>query len=136
VEGIETIANLGPAYAGTIPASVPVLNDPAGFVNALSDASLLVAAYGHTLLEAAHLGVPAIAVVLRPEHREHAEAFCYNGTAMLLDMSGGLDPESLVSMSRELLASESLRSRLTLRGRELVDGRGAERVAAAIRMLV
>jgi spore coat polysaccharide biosynthesis protein SpsF len=134
--GVEVTANLGPGYVASLPPSVSLVPSPQHFIEALAVAQLLIASYGHTLLEAAYLGVPAIAVVLRPEHREHAEAFCYNGTAAMLDMSNNLSPGALVAMTQKLLASDDYLSALTHRGRELIDGRGTERVAAAIQELV
>jgi spore coat polysaccharide biosynthesis predicted glycosyltransferase SpsG/SAM-dependent methyltransferase len=133
--GIDITVVLGPGYRGSRPEVGTVLDRPELFVPTLAAADLFVASYGHALLEAAHLGVPAIAVVLLPEHRRHAEAFCANGTAVMLDMSDGLRPEALVGLVHELQASRARRSALADRGRQLIDGRGAERVAHAIRAL-
>jgi spore coat polysaccharide biosynthesis predicted glycosyltransferase SpsG/SAM-dependent methyltransferase len=133
--GIEATAVLGPGYHGLRPDVGGLLERPDLFVAALAGATLFVASYGHALLEAAHLGVPTIAVVLRREQRVHAEAFCANGTAILLDMTDQLRPVALAALVGELLAAEDRRSRLAERGRALVDGNGAVRVAAAIRKL-
>ena len=133
--GIDVTAVLGPGYRGARPARGAVLERPQAFVSALAASSLFIASYGHALLEAACLGVPAIAVVLLPEHREHAAAFCEHGTAVMIDLSDGLRPDALVDLVRELQASDARRSALGERGRQLVDGRGAERVARAIRAL-
>ena len=133
--GIDVTAVLGPGYRGSRPSHGSVLEAPGSFVEALAGADLFVASYGHSLLEAAYLGVPAIAVVVLAEHREHAAAFCANGTAELLDMSAELRPEALVELVSDLLGSAERRAALAIRGRELVDGRGRERVATAIRAL-
>ena len=133
--GIEVTANLGPAYKAQRPTSGRVLEAPDQFIDALAHTALLVVAYGHTLLEAAHLGVPAIAVVLQAEQREHAEAFASNDTAVILDMSSEFDPQTLVALTTELLGSDAWRAKLARTGPGLVDGRGAKRVADAIRAL-
>ena len=133
--GIEATIMLGPGYRGPRSMNGIVLDRPELFVPALADASLLIASYGHSLLEAAHLGVPAIAVVVLPEHAEDAAAFCANGTAVMLDMSAELRPERLVGLVHELQASAARRAALSARGIDLIDGRGAERVARAIRAL-
>ena len=133
--GIEATAVLGPGYIGRRPAVGRVLEHPDGFVAALANASVFVASYGHALLEAAYLGVPSIAVVLRREQREHAAAFCAHGTAIPIDMTSRLRPDVLAELVGDLLASRDRRSRLAQRGRELLDGYGSERAAAAIRAL-
>ncbi|HEX3693119.1 MAG TPA: hypothetical protein VHU13_07225 [Solirubrobacteraceae bacterium] len=137
--GIQTNVALGPGYGGTRPRESPALersDQPDAFPSALARAALLVCGYGHTLLEAAHLGVPAISVVFRGEHLPHARAFCCAGTACMLDMSEGARPAELVALVGELLGNERGRAEMTGRGRELVDGLGAARTAEALRALV
>ena len=131
----DLVVNLGPGYAAPVPAGVTLLRDPTAFVATLATARLLVAAYGHSLLEAAYLGVPAVIVVTRPDHREHAPAFAAHGTAALLDMSDQPSPDELAALVREVLADGTQLASMTSRGRALVDGRGAERVAHAIRSI-
>jgi len=133
--GIEPTVALGPGYRGVRPAAGHLLPGPEAFVEALASSAVLVAGFGHSLLEAAHLGVPAIAVVARPEHRKHAEAFCQAGTAVLVDMSNGPEPDELVAQVRALHGDPERREAMASRGRALVDGRGAERIAHAIRRL-
>jgi UDP-2,4-diacetamido-2,4,6-trideoxy-beta-L-altropyranose hydrolase len=133
--GIEITVVLGPGYRGQRPAAGTVLDDPELFVRALAASSLFIASYGHALLEAAYLGVPALAVVLLPEHRDDAAAFCANGTAAMLDMSVEVRPRALIDIVGELLASDARRAALADRGRQLIDGSGTARVAAAIQAL-
>jgi spore coat polysaccharide biosynthesis predicted glycosyltransferase SpsG len=132
--GIDTAVALGPAYRGAMPVGTPIGSD--AFVPALVRAAVLVTGYGHSLLEAAHLGVPAISVVHRAEHLPHARAFCANETAWMLDMTGGPRPAELARLAGVLLDDPARRARMAERGRELVDGAGAARAAAALRALV
>ena len=133
--GIGVCAVLGPGYRGARPALARVLDHPERFVAALAGAELFVASYGHALLESAHLGVPAVAVVLLPEHLDDARSFCAHETATLLDLSAGVSPSALVEVVGALLASQAQRDALAARGRALIDGRGSDRVARAIRAL-
>ncbi|HEV3093359.1 MAG TPA: hypothetical protein VGY30_02465 [Solirubrobacteraceae bacterium] len=128
--GVDVTVALGPGYRGPRPAAHSIVAD--GFPRALACAALLVCGYGHSLLEAAYLGVPAIAVVFRPEHLRHAQAFCNAGTACMLDMTAGPCPAELAALAGGLLADVPGRARMARRGRELVDGDGAARVAAAL----
>jgi spore coat polysaccharide biosynthesis predicted glycosyltransferase SpsG len=136
--GIEAGVAFGPGYKGARPSGARPLErsaQPDRFVGALARAALLVCGYGHSLLEAAHLGVPAISAVFRKEHLPHAHAFCRAGTACMLDMSEGPRPAELVALVGELLGQERRRAEMARRGRELVDGLGAARTAAALRAL-
>jgi hypothetical protein len=131
----ELVVNLGPGYGGAVPAGVTLLRDPAAFVATLAATGLLIAAYGHALLEAALLGVPAVIVVTRVEHREHAAAFAAHGTALIIDMSDEPRPLELAELVTAAIARPERLQAMAARGPALVDGRGAERVAAAIRAL-
>jgi spore coat polysaccharide biosynthesis predicted glycosyltransferase SpsG len=131
--GVETTIALGPGYLGPSPRGTVIGAD--AFVPALARAALLVTGYGHSLLEAAYLGVPAISVVFREEHLPHARAFCSNDTACMLDMTEGPRPAELAALAGRLLGDPGRRAKMAKRGRELVDGAGAARIAAALRAL-
>jgi UDP-2,4-diacetamido-2,4,6-trideoxy-beta-L-altropyranose hydrolase len=118
----------GPGYRGERPAH----GRPAQWIEALARAALVVCGFGHSLLEAACLGVPAVAVVFLPEHVEHARAFARAGTAVTIEMTGGARPHELAALVAELMADPGRREAMGARGRALVDGRGAERVAVAL----
>jgi spore coat polysaccharide biosynthesis predicted glycosyltransferase SpsG len=134
--GIDLAVALGPGYRGLSPTSGTLLRDPGAFVPALAHADLLVTGYGHTLLEAAHLGVPAVAVVYRPAQLEHARAFCRMGTARILDITTDPDSRQVAALVSRLLGEPRARAAMAARGRELIDGRGARRVMDALEALV
>ncbi len=131
--GIDLTVALGPGYRAPHPAAATI--GPEAFIPALAQASLLVTGYGHSLLEAAHLGVPAISVVFRDEHLVHARAFCLEGTACMLDMTDGARPAELTALVRELLGDSQSLAATSRRGRELVDGCGAARIADVLETL-
>ncbi len=130
--GIDVTVALGPGYRGSFPITSPLPVGREGFVSALASADLLVAGYGHSLLEAAHLGVPAIAVVYRSEQLPHAAAFCRQGTAELLDLTTRSNSPQLAAATGRLLLAPERRAEMSARGQELVDGRGAERIAKTL----
>jgi UDP-N-acetylglucosamine:LPS N-acetylglucosamine transferase len=74
-----------------------------------------------------------VIVVTRADHREHAAAFAAHGTAQLVDMSEGPRPDELVELVSETITRPERLESMAARGRALVDGRGAQRVAQAIR---
>ncbi len=134
--GFELEVALGPGYRAALPAHGRVLDSPAEWSSALARADLVVCGFGHSLLEAAALGVPAIAVVFLEEHVPHARAFCAKGTATPIEMLDGPRGPELAALVREQLDDPEALRAAGRRAAELVDGRGAERVAAALRHLV
>ena len=91
--------------------------------------------FGHSLLEAAYLGVPAVAVVFLGEHVPHARAFCAKGTATGSRCSTARAGRSWRSWCASDWPTPTALRATGRRAAELVDGRGAERVAAALRRL-
>jgi spore coat polysaccharide biosynthesis predicted glycosyltransferase SpsG len=125
--GVETMAVLGPGYEGPPPPG-RVLDDPELWPRALAGAELLVCGFGHTLLEAAHLGVPAVAIPRHERDAREAAVFAAHGTMAMAT------PDDAVATVSALRGSDRLRE-MRRTGPALVDGRGAERVAAALEAL-
>lgn len=122
--GVATTAVLGPGYDSGRPDG-DVLRDPALWPRALAGADLLVTGFGHTLLEAAHLGVPALAVPRNEPDAREAAAFAEHGT---MDCAS---PDDVVAAVGALHGSDRARE-MHRAGPALVDGLGAERVARAL----
>jgi UDP-N-acetylglucosamine:LPS N-acetylglucosamine transferase len=112
-----------------------VLDSPQEWPAALAGARLLVGRFGHTLLEAAHLGTPALAVATSADAWTDALAFAAHGTSAAVRVHGPGDARAVAAQALALLADGSRLAAMAARGRELVDGRGAARVAAALREL-
>lgn len=134
--GVQVKVALGPGYQGPRPQSGTVLATDRDWPAALGRAALVVTGYGHSLLEAAFLGVPAIAVVTFAAQVEHAMAFAKSGTAVFVDASAGLDACKVVRAVTELLGKPHLLKSMAYRASRLVDGRGAARVEQALRALL
>ncbi len=124
--GIEMAVALGPGYRGP---QIPEAVAPDTWPNALAGASLVVTRFGHTLLEAAHLGVPAVVVVSDGRDRRDASAFAAHGTIRWLESTA---PEAVADAAAAMIEHDEERLRMSRRGRQLVDGLGAARVAAAV----
>ena len=104
-----------------------------GLASELASASVAVIAGGVTLYEACALGVPAVAVALGPGQRRTIGAIARAGAAidggrLPIPLSAGFTGRVAREVER-LLADASVRRRLAVKGRELVDGLGAFRVA-------
>jgi UDP-2,4-diacetamido-2,4,6-trideoxy-beta-L-altropyranose hydrolase len=132
--GATVLSVLGPMYHGPRPEG-EVLADARDWPRALAGARLLVGRFGHTLLEAAHLGTPALALATNEHAAVEAAAFAARGTAETTRVSGPGDVGEVVARALALLGEPDRLAAMAARGRELVDGLGAARVAAALREL-
>ena len=113
-----------------------VVSAPGGLAGELAQATVAVVAGGVTLYEACALGVPVVATAVAPSQRPTVAAMTRAGAAW----SGGSlrnarDARRLARATAALLADATARRALGRRGRQLVDGRGVWRVAAAVRRL-
>jgi UDP-2,4-diacetamido-2,4,6-trideoxy-beta-L-altropyranose hydrolase len=129
--GVEVVSALGPGYRGPRPPG-KLLEDRRQWPHALARARLLVGRFGHTLLEAAHLGTPTLALAMDERAMTEAVAFAAHGTVEALRVSGPRDASRVAERAMLLEGDAGRRAGMTARGPALVDGRGAERVAAAV----
>ena len=109
---------------------------PNGLASELQAASLAIVAGGVTLYEACAIGTPAIAIALTPAQHTTIRAMAERGA--VIDAGAAGDPRTLRRAADEaarLLVERRAREGQSLIQRRLVDGRGAFRVADALRQL-
>jgi spore coat polysaccharide biosynthesis predicted glycosyltransferase SpsG len=133
--GVAVTSVLGPAYHGPRPRSGEVLADPRDWPRALASAELLLTRFGHTLLEAAYLGTPALAMAVGDHALADARAFAAHGTAQAIEAAGPEDAERVVGRVLATCGDATLLAAMSARGHRLVDGLGARRVAGALEAL-
>ncbi|BCS33499.1 hypothetical protein TBR22_A27260 [Luteitalea sp. TBR-22] len=110
---------------------------PAGLSPWMAQVDVAVVGGGVTLYEAVGSGVPAIGVAVVAAQRPTIRGFAARGLALDGGLAaGGRDvvPSVCRAMTR-LLADAPWRRRVAIEGPRLIDGRGADRVARAIRDL-
>jgi spore coat polysaccharide biosynthesis predicted glycosyltransferase SpsG len=108
----------------------------------LARATVAVVAGGTTLYEACALGTPVVAVAVVPAQRGTLAAFRRQGLARI--PVPGAVPEvgtpawgaAIAAAAADLWADAAARRMMAAASRTAIDGRGAERVARAIRRLV
>ncbi len=130
---VEVVRVVGPDTPGVADGAHErehVLIAPPSLADSLSQASVYVGAAGTTAVQAACVGTPAVITAAVPNQEAQAAALAAAGCAIVVDV------ESLASTCLQLLDDGARRDDMAARGRALVDGRGAERVADAIRQLV
>jgi UDP-2,4-diacetamido-2,4,6-trideoxy-beta-L-altropyranose hydrolase len=96
-------------------------------------ADVAVSGGGQTTFELAAAGVPAVALALADNQRLVLAGFAQAGTLVHAGDASAPDvADALSSCVMQVVGDEAMRRRMSEAGRQLVDGRGAERVAAAL----
>lgn len=98
----------------------------------MATASLAISGAGVTAYELACLGVPSLLLVLADNQFHNAAALDRFGIAASLGWHENLRPEEIAMAAAAHLADAEKLARMSERGRQLVDGMGAERVAKEI----
>jgi spore coat polysaccharide biosynthesis protein SpsF len=96
---------------------------------AMAQADLAVCSFGMTSYELAATGVPAVCVCLTEDHAESASALVAAGMAISTGVDDQETETRLAAAVEGLLVDKNARARMSDRARELVDGRGASRIA-------
>jgi len=102
---------------------------PASLAEALARTTIYVGAAGTTAVQAACVGIPAVINDAVPNQSAQAAALARAGCAV------AVDSEDLADECIKLLDDPARCDVMADRGRALVDGRGASRVAEAVRHL-
>ncbi len=97
----------------------------------MAAADMALCAGGTTTLELAACGVPMVVVTVADNQEPGAVALDHAGCARLAGKALTALPEAVEEVSR-LLGDEGARAEMSSLGRKLIDGRGVERVAAAL----
>lgn len=129
---VEVIRVVGPDTQTTAkrpPSRERLLIAPSSLAEALAGAGIYVGAAGTTAVQAACVGIPAVITAAVPNQRAQAAALAEAGCAVVAD------PDGLAVACRDLLDDPARCEEMAARGRALVDGQGASRVAQAVRAL-
>jgi UDP-2,4-diacetamido-2,4,6-trideoxy-beta-L-altropyranose hydrolase len=116
-------------------AGVKVLVDPPDIARLMCEADLAITTASTSFWEVACLGVPAVVVVTADNQRPVGRAVENAGAAVVIGERHHLDVHKLAATIVSLTADPERRQRMSQAGYNLVDGRGAARVAAAVASL-
>jgi spore coat polysaccharide biosynthesis protein SpsF len=112
--------------------ALQIARSPASLAPLMRASRMAVAAFGVTAYELAACGVPAVHVCLTADHARASGAFDREGAAVTAGVFGEVTPEQIAGAVRRLMGAAGRRGQMAQRGAQLVDGRGAERVAALV----
>ena len=130
--GLErVVAVVGPAApaAGLSHPQIDLYVDPPDFFALAASTDLAVVAAGSTVWEFAWLGVPMALVSTAANQEPTLAAAVHAGIAIGLGGAEAFRLTPPVARLAELAGDATLRATLTSKGRALIDGRGAARVA-------
>jgi UDP-2,4-diacetamido-2,4,6-trideoxy-beta-L-altropyranose hydrolase len=98
----------------------------------MSQSDLAIASFGVTAYELAAMGVPAIYLCLTSDHAESAYFFKNSGIGINLGPYGDVGREVLAQAIRSLLINPRLRKSMSSKSSNLIDCKGAQRIAKLI----
>jgi spore coat polysaccharide biosynthesis predicted glycosyltransferase SpsG len=132
---------VGPAFSQAEPLidtivrskhSVQIARAPASLAPLMRASRMALASFGVSAFELAACGVPAVHLCLTADHARASGALDRAGVAMTAGVFGEVTAEQLARATQRLMGSAGRRGEMARRARQLVDGRGAERVAALV----
>lgn len=102
------------------------------FYRLMTEADLFIGAGGGTSWERAAMGLPTICIAVSNNQQANGEVMATSGSHVFLGAREQVSVEQLRQAIGFVAGNQGLRQSLAERSRELVDGRGAQRVAAAL----
>lgn len=107
--------------------------NPPNMPDLMHEAAVAVTAAGGTLWELLYMGCAALSYSRNSVQARVVRLVSERGAARDMGDVRDFDASALVAAIEELLSSQSVREDMAIRGRQLVDGRGANRVVEAVR---
>ncbi|MHC8291371.1 UDP-2,4-diacetamido-2,4,6-trideoxy-beta-L-altropyranose hydrolase [Pseudomonas sp. XS1P51] len=102
------------------------------FYRLMTEADLFVGAGGGTSWERAAMGLPTICIAVSNNQQANGEVMAASGAHVFMGAREQVSVEQLRLAIGFVVGNQGLRQSLAERSRKLVDGRGAQRVAAAL----
>lgn len=136
ISGLEAQIVVGPANPNLAAlerevknhSNLRLIKNAANMAELMALADTTMSAGGSTCWELAFMGVPNFILILADNQRPVAEQLSKEGAALSLGWYKGLSSDGIAEKIIPLMRSKESREKMALRGPELVDGEGAERV--------
>lgn len=137
---VKVLAVAGPAFSyrrafealePTLARRVPLINE-AAIADLMLEADVVVGSGGMSVYEIAALGTPGIVLGQNLREDQRMREFARHGTIEYLGLGPDVAEETIATAVQALLHDTDRRREMSRKGRELVDGLGAERAAEVI----
>ncbi len=114
---------------GELKHSVTVKSAVTNMAKIMAGKSIAITSFGTTAYELAAVGVPAIYLSLTEDHALSAAAFDRAAIGISLGLHDDVDEVMISQQIESLLSDTALCAKMSIKGRESVDGLGASRIA-------
>jgi spore coat polysaccharide biosynthesis predicted glycosyltransferase SpsG len=133
IRGVELDVVVGASYAGPVEGwPIGPDRDPSDFVERMATADLVVGSAGTIKFEIACVGRPAVLLAVADDQLPVGPPFAATGAAVYFGDGRTVDPSHVAEAVAALLADDARRASLASTAAAVVDGRGADRLAAEI----
>ncbi len=139
IRGMEVIAVVGAMNSRldslkrqAAAVGVEVRHDVSGMAGLMEWADVALTAAGSTVWELLSMGVPSLATAAAENQRGIADRLEEIGAIVNLGWHAQVSTESISAKTAELIAATEKRRAMSVLGRDLVDGEGADRVVQAM----
>jgi len=105
-----------------------LLTDVADMPNLMAWADVSISAGGSTCWELAYMGVPCIIIITAENQRGNTEALGEKSIGINLGWPQDLSVDRITSPLKQLMMNSGMRSRMSQRGQNLIDGYGGQRL--------
>ena len=109
-----------------------ILHNVSNMEELMFDSDIMLSAGGNTLYELACVGTPGIVLYEDEHERIQAESFQERGVVINLGRGTEVLEEQIAATAKQLLNDFSTRKQMSQKGKESVDGKGAERICEII----
>ncbi|MFC1673133.1 PseG/SpsG family protein [Pseudomonadota bacterium] len=132
--GVRLIVVLGPGYRGgvsegDISESHSVARNVKNMAKVFADASVVLCGGGGTALEAAAMGKAVAIIILSPDQRPIADCLDQVGAAQIVGDFNAVEDNNISNAVMSLIENPQRRCAMSVVGRQMIDGHGAERIA-------
>jgi UDP-2,4-diacetamido-2,4,6-trideoxy-beta-L-altropyranose hydrolase len=108
--------------------NVQCLDHAENMAELMQEADLAIGSGGTTTWERCCLGLPSLVIMTADNQVELSEYAAKRGLIALLGHSADVNSDHILDTVLEIMRNSELRSAMSVRGRDLVDGLGAERM--------
>jgi len=130
--GLEALQQL----AATCPDRLKVVSEPAEIVSRLSRCHFAVTSGGALALELACVGIPQLTIVTLESNWPTAQRLEEEGAATCLGWHANVTPQTIRQAVQTLLGDPLERQAMSRCGRQLIDGRGPDRLVTALELML
>jgi UDP-2,4-diacetamido-2,4,6-trideoxy-beta-L-altropyranose hydrolase len=141
VDDLEVVLIVGaynPHYAALqevvkcLPLPIRLIRDAHNMPELMAWADVAVAGAGSTSWEMAFLGLPSVLLVLAPNQERNATGLAAAGAAISMRDSQQMTAVQLANLLTAVCHDQTQRQALSLHGRQVIDGKGGERIVSVL----